>query len=85
MRDRFPEALAAVLAGSTVTGVPTATSDLDIVVVLAGAPARYRETIIDGVRPVELFVRTETSLTYWCERERHTVQNLGPEGIGGHG
>jgi hypothetical protein len=70
VRERFPEALAAVLAGSTVTGVPTPTSDLDIVVVLAGAPAPYRETIIDGGRPVELFVHTETSLTYWYERER---------------
>jgi hypothetical protein len=70
VRARFPEALAAVLAGSTVNGVPTATSDLDIVVVLAGAPAPYRETIIDDGRPVELFVHTEASLAYWYERER---------------
>jgi len=68
--EQFPEALAAVLAGSSAAGTATATSDLDIVVVLAGLPAPYRETIrVDGV-PVELFVHTADSLAYWYYRER---------------
>lgn len=67
---RFPDALAAVLAGSSATGNATATSDLDIVVVLAGPPAPYRETIrVEGV-PVELFIHTSESLAFWFERER---------------
>jgi len=67
--ERFPGAVAAVLAGSTVNGVPTVTSDLDIVVVLDGPPAPYRETIRAAGRPVELFVHTEDSLAYWYARD----------------
>jgi predicted nucleotidyltransferase len=68
--EQFPDALVAVLAGSAAVGTATATSDLDIVVVIAGPPAPYRETIrVDGV-PVELFVHTADSLAYWFDRER---------------
>ena len=68
--DRFPDALASVLAGSSANGTATSTSDLDIVVVLAGPPAPYRETIrVEGV-PVELFVHTSDSQLYWYVRER---------------
>jgi predicted nucleotidyltransferase len=68
--EQFPDALVAVLAGSAAVGTATATSDLDIVVVIAGPPAPYRETIrVDGV-PVELFVHTADSLAYWYDRER---------------
>jgi hypothetical protein len=45
------------------------TSDLDIVVVLGGPPAPYRETIRTDGRPVELFVHTEESLAYWYARD----------------
>lgn len=64
--EHFPDALAAFLAGSALTSRRTPTSDLDIVVVLAGTPAPYRETLrVDGW-VVELFVQTPTSLTrYW--------------------
>jgi hypothetical protein len=62
--------LAAVLAGSTALGTATATSDLDIVVVLDGPPAPYRETIRVSGTPVELFVHTSESLAYWFDRER---------------
>lgn len=66
----FPDALAAVLAGSAATGGATPTSDLDIVILLAGPPAPYRETIrVEGI-PVELFIHTSDSLRYWYERER---------------
>ena len=68
--DRFPDALAGVLAGSSANGTATATSDLDIVVLLAGPPAPFRETIrVEGI-PVELFVHTPESKLYWYERER---------------
>lgn len=68
--DRFPDVRAAVLAGSFANGNATATSDLDIVVLLAGPPAPYRETVrVEGV-PVELFVHTSDSKLYWYERER---------------
>ena len=67
--ERFPDARAAVLAGSVAAGRATATSDLDIVV-LSGSGERVRETIrVDGV-PVELFVHTDESVAYWFERER---------------
>lgn len=66
---QFPNARVAVLAGSFAAGTATATSDLDIVVVLAGPPAPYREIIrVDGV-PVELFIHTPDSLAYWYDRE----------------
>lgn len=68
--DRFPHARAAVLAGSAGAGRATATSDLDIVVVLPGPPAPYRETIRDRGWLVELFVHTEDSIEAWFARER---------------
>ncbi|HUX05560.1 MAG TPA: nucleotidyltransferase domain-containing protein [Acidimicrobiales bacterium] len=68
--DRFPDALVAVLAGSSADGTATATSDLDIVVLLDGPPAPYRETIRVEEIPVELFVHTSDSQLYWFERER---------------
>ena len=67
---QFPDALAAVLAGSFATGEPTVTSDLDIVVLLAGPPGPYRETTRVEATVVELFVHTPDSLVYWYERER---------------
>lgn len=67
--ERYPQARAAVLAGSVAAGRATATSDLDIVV-LAGPEDRVREAIrVQGV-PVELFVHTDESVAYWFERER---------------
>lgn len=68
--ERFPGARAAVLAGSFPAGRATETSDLDIVVVLDGPPAPFRETIrADGV-PVELFVHTDESVSDWFAQER---------------
>jgi hypothetical protein len=64
--ERFPTALAAFLAGSVLTPYRSATSDLDIVVVLSGPPAPYRETIREHGWAVELFVHTLASLEhYW--------------------
>jgi hypothetical protein len=55
---------------SSANGNATATSDLDIVVLLAGPPAPYRETIRVEEIPVELFVHTSNSKLCWYERER---------------
>jgi hypothetical protein len=67
--ERFPDALAAMLAGSAGTALNTATSDLDIVVFLGGPPAPFRETTRRGGWIVELFVHTPTSYPRFIERE----------------
>ncbi|KUM96975.1 nucleotidyltransferase [Streptomyces cellostaticus] len=69
VRDRFPEARAAFLAGSVLTHRRTATSDLDIVVLLAGPPAPFRESLVYEGWPVELFVQTEGDWRSFAERE----------------
>ncbi|WP_019928650.1 nucleotidyltransferase domain-containing protein [Nocardia sp. BMG111209] len=69
---RFPEARAAWLGGSAADGTGTVTSDLDITVLLAGAPAPYRESVFYGGWPVELFVQTEESIHWFCATERRS-------------
>lgn len=66
---RFPEARAAFLAGSVLTHRRTPTSDLDIVVLLTGPPAPFRESLVHEDWPVELFVQTETDWRRFAERE----------------
>ena len=78
--ERFPDARAAWLGGSMAAGSATANSDLDITVLLDGAPAPYRfSTTIDG-QPVEFFVQTEQSLINFCrddrDRRRPTTMRL---------
>ncbi len=51
------------------TGRRTATSDLDIVVLLRGAPAPYRASFRHDDWPVELFVHTEETWSAYVERE----------------
>ncbi|MFD3796735.1 nucleotidyltransferase domain-containing protein [Streptomyces californicus] len=57
--ERHPDARAAFLGGSVLTDRRTARSDLDVVVLLGGPPAPYRESLRYGGWPVELFVHTE--------------------------
>ncbi|MEU5325894.1 nucleotidyltransferase domain-containing protein [Streptomyces parvus] len=59
--ERHPDARAVFLGGSVLTSRRTARSDLDIVVLLEGPPAPYRESLRYGDWPVELFVHTEDS------------------------
>jgi hypothetical protein len=76
LRSRFPNALGGVLAGSTARGEATASSDLDLVVLLPGPPAPMRRTErVDG-QLVEFFVHTEDSFHAFVERER--VQRRSP-------
>jgi ADP-ribose pyrophosphatase YjhB (NUDIX family) len=68
--EQFPHALVAILAGSAGAGRTTDTSDLDLVVVLGGPPAPYRETLRFGGWLVEVFVHTTESLEHFYELER---------------
>jgi hypothetical protein len=67
--ERFPDALATMLAGSAGTAFQTATSDLDILVFIEGPPAPFRETTRYMGWIVELFVHTPTSYPRFIERE----------------
>ncbi|WP_063789922.1 nucleotidyltransferase domain-containing protein [Streptomyces sp. MMG1121] len=69
VRNRFPGARAAFLAGSILTDRRTPTSDLDIVVLLTGPPAPFRESLVHEGRPVELFVQTEADWRGFAARE----------------
>ena len=69
VRARFPEARAAFLAGSVLTDRRTPTSDLDIVVLLTGAPAPCRESLVHQGWPVELFVQTDADWHAFVDRE----------------
>ncbi|MDX3453709.1 nucleotidyltransferase domain-containing protein [Streptomyces sp. ME02-8801-2C] len=60
--DRFPDALAVILAGSTAAGRGTATSDLDLVVLVDDGGETHRETMRFEGRVVELFVHTRAGL-----------------------
>jgi predicted nucleotidyltransferase len=83
--ERYPDARAAWLAGSVVTGTATATSDLDITVLLPGPPAPFRESIEYDGWPVELFVHTRESVAHWIakdvERRRPTLVRLISTGV----
>ncbi|MEU8962013.1 nucleotidyltransferase domain-containing protein [Streptomyces sp. NPDC048491] len=75
VRSRFPEARAAFLAGSVLTRRRTATSDLDIVVLLDGPPAPFRESLVHDGWPVELFVQTEAVWRAFAEQETAARQS----------
>lgn len=81
---RFPEAIAAFLAGSASTVHSTTKSDLDILIILGGGPAPYRETIHEFGWPVELFVHTPPSIQYFSHLEalghRATTQKMAADG-----
>ncbi|MCW2791041.1 MAG: nucleotidyltransferase [Nocardioides sp.] len=62
--ERFPNARAAWLSGSVVMGSATATSDLDVTVVLPDV-AVHRESLEYDGWPVELFVHTVASVWHF--------------------
>jgi hypothetical protein len=64
--EHFPEAIAVLLGASVLGAARTATSDLDLVVVLDGPPAPFRQTLRAHGWVVETFVHTRSSLEhYW--------------------
>jgi hypothetical protein len=67
--ERFPAALAAFLGGGVLSSRRTATSDLDIVVVLAGPPAPYRESLRWRGWPTETFVHDRDSLEVFFAKD----------------
>ncbi|MEW2128931.1 nucleotidyltransferase domain-containing protein [Streptomyces sp. NPDC005435] len=67
--ERHPDARAAFLGGSVLTERRTAMSDLDVVVLLWGEPAPYRESFRSGGLPVEMFVHTEGTWGAFVGRE----------------
>jgi predicted nucleotidyltransferase len=74
VKERYPDARAAWLGGSVARGTATATSDLDITVLLTGPPAPLRESLQYADWPVELFVHTEDSLAHYSEKDRQRRQ-----------
>ena len=83
--ERFPEARAAWLAGSVVSGNATPTSDLDVTVLLPGRPAPFRESLEYDGWPVELFVHSRETVAHWIakdlERRRPTLVRLISSGV----
>lgn len=67
--ERFPAALAAFLSDGVLSSRRTATSDLDIVVVLAGPPAPYRESLQWRRWPAETFVHDRDSLEFFFAKD----------------
>jgi hypothetical protein len=82
---RFPAALAAFLCPGVVSSLRTATSDLDIVVVLAGPPAPYRESLRWRGWPTETFVHDRDSLEFFfakdTARRRPTLARMCAAGV----
>lgn len=67
---RYVEALAAFVGGSVIRGQGTATSDLDLVVVVATAPpAPFRETQVFDEWIIEAFVHSRETLAIWAARD----------------
>jgi len=77
---RFPDAGAAFLGAGVLSPRRTPTSDLDIVVVLAGPPAPYRESLRWDGWPAELFVHDADSLGHFfasdTARRRPTLARM---------
>ncbi|NHN54538.1 nucleotidyltransferase domain-containing protein [Calidifontibacter sp. DB0510] len=87
----WPQARAAWLGGSVVRGAATATSDLDITVLLDGPPAPMRtsfdwtDPVVGQTFPVEGFVHTTDSLAHFqakdAERRQPSMQRLVGESV----
>ena len=83
--DRFPAARAAFLGGGVLSARRTPTSDLDIVVLIDGPPAPYRESLRWQGWPVELFVQQAGTIGAWFAKDvarRHpTLARMCADGV----
>ncbi len=83
--ERFPAVLAAFLGGGVLSLRRTATSDLDVVVVLAGPPAPYRESLQWRGWPVDMFVHDRDSLEFFfakdTARRRPSLARMCTDGV----
>jgi hypothetical protein len=68
--ERFPAARAAFLGGGVLSARRTATSDLDIVVLVDGPPAPYRESLRWRGWPVEVFVQHDGTIGAYFAKDR---------------
>src|SRR6478672_12785305 len=66
----FPDARVAFVGGSVLTSHRTETSDLDVVVLLDGPPAPFRQTFRHQGWVVEAFVQDDDSLTFYFAHDR---------------
>lgn len=82
--ERFPAARAAFLGGGVLSDRRTATSDLDIVVILDAPLVSYRESLRWRGWPVELFVRDASLIGAWfahdVARRRPTIMRMCTDG-----
>lgn len=69
LREKYPFAEIAFLAGSYVRGEATAFSDLDIVVICEDLTMAYRESFYFENFPVETFVHDAETLNYFFEQD----------------
>ncbi|GAA1979704.1 nucleotidyltransferase domain-containing protein [Kitasatospora viridis] len=83
--EYFPDALAALLAGSAAAGRASASSDLDLAVLVAPGGETYRETVRFEGRPAELFVHTEPGLAelfaFDAASRRAVLQHMYADGV----
>jgi hypothetical protein len=68
--ERFPDARAAIVAGSVIRGEGTATSDLDLVLVVDHEDAPFRASYRYRNWPIEAFVHTDRSYERYFDVER---------------
>ena len=82
--ERYPAAIQAWLAGSVARGQGTATSDLDVTVLLDDGEV-HRESLVYAGWPVELFVHTAGSIEHFVakdlRRRQPTMARLVASGI----
>ncbi len=70
IESRYPHALGAMLGGSAAQGRVTATSDLDVAVLLPDSDTSRREVICHNGRLAELFLHTLADVQEAFERDR---------------
>ena len=83
--DRFPKSFAAMIAGSHVRGRATATSDIDLIVLMPTGARTYRESFLYEGYPVEAFIYTEATIADFFEadwaRRRPSLQRMVTEAV----
>lgn len=85
VKKNYPTCQGAILAGSVVREETTPTSDLDIVIFDQNIASSYRESLVDGGWPIEVFVHSLTSYKSIfesdCKRARPSMPRMVSEGI----
>jgi hypothetical protein len=69
IKEHFMQCDLAILAGSTVRGESTSTSDLDIVIIENSITNCYRETFFEYDWPIEAFIHSIVTCKEWIEKD----------------